>query len=156
MTTIRAHPPVETPAGPMVALPPVARRTFNGGHGATVMVAPDTPPDVFALAVPCPTCEGTGRIVRPWGDEHPCPACRMIVQLGQRHGWVLHGDYRVLRVLPIVTNNDTWPASDVLSATDGCHIFRYDGRLGWNRGESIDLPGAVPGGVALVVEWVPR
>jgi hypothetical protein len=128
----------------MVALPPVARRTFNGGHGATVMVAPDTPPDVFALAVPCPSNDCENGLL--WDDmTFACPTC-------SGTEWVHHGDYRVLEVLPISqrARGDCPPNGHVV--VTNVSVYLCDG-----HGVVTDigpLPSAVPGGVALIVERV--
>jgi hypothetical protein len=134
---------VETPAGLMVALPPcetcrgegVTGRTRTGYPQDPALRCPDCHPDVFALAVPCSyetaTAPETG---------HTCD------------GYVHHGDYRVLDVLPIVNEEHGDGLPDHLCRRD-------DGRVTLVRDGSfvtpfLDLPAAVPGGVALVVERV--
>jgi hypothetical protein len=78
----------------------------------------------------------------------------MIVQLGQRHGWVLHGHYRALEVLPIVAGvpRGEIDAVALIQTHDGPAWFIWR----WDDADAIpiDLPGAVPGGAALIVERV--
>jgi hypothetical protein len=102
----------------------------------------DPPTDVFALAVPCPHTRRNG----PTGGTYDhrfedCPE------------WVHHGDYRVLEVLPIRGDGrgQPWPGPHVEVIGNGSWL--------WTSTDSgdctqIDLPGAVPGGVALIVERV--
>jgi hypothetical protein len=137
MTTIRAHVPVETPAGLMVALPPCGQSLCR--DGCTCLPAP---PDVFALAVPCSyetaTAPETG---------HTCD------------GYVHHGDYRVLDVMPIVDANTPdgrrhWKQHVIKMVHQTAVLERHTDHGTWDSWQSyvIDLPAAVPGGVALVVE----
>jgi hypothetical protein len=147
--TIRAHVPVETPAGLVVALPPC-----DGSYGCptavhvegcyqTTAAAPTglTSANVFALAVPCPTQDPLD------GRQRNCRKCNGT-------GWVHQGDYRVLDVLPIEDGDRVSPP-DYYSTTG--YIIRSARsdlpgmREHWAEGP-IDLPGAVPGGVALIVE----
>jgi hypothetical protein len=84
MTTIRAHVPVETPAGLVVALPPAR-------FGTRECVIPGT---VFTLAVPCYV-----RQQDEWlhdGQPFPCPRC-------QGTDWLINGRYRILSI------TDEWP-----------------------------------------------
>jgi hypothetical protein len=160
MTTIKAAPPVETPTGLIVALPPL---DHSSHYGSCNWLADSSeccrencrchlnPSDVFALAVPCPTCDGTrggGKVVAGSGFC-VCFDC-------DGEGWVHHGDYRVLGVLPIrvdYTDHGT-PSIIVMGKwmTSSGKVFYVpaDGKLP----TQIDLPGAVPGGVALIVERV--
>jgi hypothetical protein len=158
VTTIRAHPPVETPAGLVVALPPL---DHSPHYGSCNCLADSSeccrescrchlnPPVVFALAVPCPHCLGRGiepvEVMTHAHDLKPCSRCG-------REGWVHHGDYQVLEVLSIKRGGDLWNRGEraVWPGIDGqgFSLVDVDGSfvvLG-------DLPGAVPGGVALVVE----
>jgi len=138
MTTIRAHVPVETVAGLVVAL--------TESQAETYCDIDSRPGDVFDLAVPCPTCGGGGT---DWCDvcspEHSigCVTC-------QASGYVLHGRYRVLPdgVLPIVRHS-------FYECNRGNHVC-VSGEL-WTlifdrRTHPIDLPAAAPGGVALIAE----
>jgi hypothetical protein len=143
MTTIRAHPPVETPAGLMVALPPceICAELKALGFAERRCTRPPLKADVFALAVLCPMCEGDS------DPRWPCPP-----KLNCQNGYVHHGDYRVLDVLPIVNEEHGDGLPDHLCRRD-------DGRVTLVRDGSfvtpfLDLPAAVPGGVALVVERV--
>ena len=145
MTTIRAHPPVETPAGLVVALPP-CETCGNTGVVRGVLVAdvidkrpcPNCRPDVFALAVPCPKWD--------WLDGRR-RNCRHCNGTGHRH----HGDYRVLKVLPILhwSQNDEEAPPCISAGHRNTKVYLCVGRFG---GTPIDLPGAVPGGAALIVE----
>jgi hypothetical protein len=148
MTTIRAHVPVETPAGLMVALPPCQQPLCRDGR----LHHPDAPyidmgpcpcrPDVFALAVPCPTQDPLD------GRRRNCRKCNGT-------GWVLHGRYRVLDVLPIVEYvDDCTDSIDLIECVgiNGPSLWRADND--WAPWCDIDLPVAVPGGVALIVEQV--
>jgi hypothetical protein len=146
MVTIRAHVPVETPAGLLVVLPPdmFGLPPFEW-----------EPPDVFDLAVPCLTCGGGGT---DWCDvcepEHSfgCVTC-------QASGYVLHGRYRVLDVLPIVGGVDTpGVRSLVLGQRSIAGDSRHIAIAGPPKGGVVEwtwiepLPAAVPGGVGLIVE----
>jgi hypothetical protein len=148
MTTIRVHPPVETPAGLIVALPPCdgsyecpTAVHIEGCYRSTVSSNGLAPPDVFALAVPCPNNDYHQ-------EMHGCKRCRGT-------DWMHHGDYRVLEVLPIVAGlgrlDDPMPRLCVVTDAgerNGVYLLRpfvYPS-------PRIDLPGAVPGGVALIVE----
>lgn len=167
MTTIKAAPPVETPAGLVVALPPCETCAPNSGGviqrqwpdgGLTVWPCTDCSlPDVFALAVPCPTCGGIGWYNRP-GLVIPdtCEACN-------GSGWVHHADYRVLEVLPIrLDGYDDDPAFDnnlvyigiEETGEAGLLVIFYGPDEEYCKIDHALLPGAVPGGVALVVERV--
>jgi hypothetical protein len=158
VTTIRVHPPVETPAGLVVALPPefsgegvgskIGETDSNRPTAGRNAGTDPTVPDVFALAVPCPTCDGA---TEHWWKylPTPCESC-------DREGWVHHGDYRVLRVVPLVEDADDLP--DPVECIDigelGC---RYWPEGGVEESDALILgpvPGAVPGGVALIVEKV--
>jgi hypothetical protein len=140
MTTIRAHVPVETPAGLMVALPP---GTMHPKPVAPLArLAWKEPPDVFDLAVPCPTQDPLD------GRRRNCRKCNGT-------GWVLHGRYRVLDVLPIVEYvDDCTDSIDLIECVgiNGPSLWRADND--WAPWCDIDLPVAVPGGVALIVEQV--
>jgi hypothetical protein len=162
VTTIRAHPPVETPAGLVVALPPefsgegvgskIGETDSNRPTAGRNAGTDPTVPDVFALAVPCPTCDGKGVRLDP---SHVARAFFAVLDHGSgagvKHltcrecegsGWVHHGDYRVLSVHSVERS----PLAGVpfVSLATG------------NTLDISNVPGAVPGGVALVVEWVPR
>jgi hypothetical protein len=158
MTTIKAAPPVETPTGLIVALPPL---DHSSHYGSCNCLADSSeccrencrchlnPSDVFALAVPCPTCDGTrggGKVVAGSGFC-VCFDC-------DGEGWVHHGDYRVLEVLPIIDGDVIAPSypddSIVVEHATGKRQVWRDSRYT----ELLDLPGAVPGGVALIVERV--
>jgi hypothetical protein len=130
MTTIRAHVPVETPAGLVVALPPDTKPPFW---------------PVFDLAVPCPNdTDGDGD-------------CWMCVRNPNAH---LHGRYRVLDVRPIVGPHSqrTDVVRYVQVMSDGVYLMRRSMKKQPNHyrrmGYTINLPAAVPGGVALIVEKV--
>jgi hypothetical protein len=156
VTTIRAHPPVETPAGLVVALPPefsgegvgskIGETDSNRPTAGRNAGTDPTVPDVFALAVPCPTCDGA---TEHWWKylPTPCESC-------DREGWVHHGDYRVLEVLPIYEGvpRGEIDAVALLQTHDGPAWFIWR----WDDADAIpiDLPGAVPGGAALIVERV--
>jgi hypothetical protein len=148
VTTIRAHPPVETPAGLVVALPPefsgegvgskIGETDSNRPTAGRNAGTDPTVPDVFDLAVPCHRDHDRWLLT--------CLACN-----GTQ--CVLHGRYRVLEMLPIV--------ADIFRAEDLDDVgYLYDGgALLIFRGDlivakDIYLPGAVPGGVALIVERV--
>jgi hypothetical protein len=146
MTTIRAHVPVEAPAGLLVALPPLLPHPSDGE-----MVPAADEYDigaVFDLAVPCPTCDGVGVIL---GAQPPPLDCEC------DDGWVLHGRYRALDVLPI-TNGDH-DADFIQIGSDGAawlHRMRQPTGIGrgWISTRLGNLPAAVPGGIALIVEAV--
>jgi hypothetical protein len=142
---IRATIPVETPAGLMTVLQPV-------GGGWRQYLPPGF---TFDLAVPCETCRGTGELsidFRP-GDVIPCHGC------AGRGAWV-HGHYRVLEVLRITNRRhmpDLGPQVTVNPATGTIRLRRErdhaDDQFGHRYSDDfIDLPGAVPGAVALIVE----
>jgi hypothetical protein len=136
MTTIRAHVPVETPAGLVVALPPDTKPPFW---------------PVFDLAVPCPKCGGSSYIPSPTVPNRKLNCC---------DGWVLHGRYRVLDVRPIVGPHSqrTDVVRYVQVMSDGVYLMRRSMKKQPNHyrrmGYTINLPAAVPGGVALIVEKV--
>jgi hypothetical protein len=150
MTPIRAHVPMETPAGPMVALPPCDGHIDEPGEMCACLWDRPAPPDVFALAVPCPT----PLIVADGWDHSWCgrdPARPVKCQ----NGWVHHGDYRVLDVLAIVDGfgkvDDPMPRLCVITDAgdrNGVYLLRPF----VHPSPTIDIPAAVPGGVALIVE----
>jgi hypothetical protein len=166
VTTIKAAPPAETPAGLVVAPPPKSEwplsmfecRECDSEYRTSCIKksCTDLTGDVFALAVPCPTCGGLSTVPQmssagEYLHEIPCP-----VSYGcNGSGWVHHGDYRVLEVLPIVAGlgrlDDPMPRLCVVTDAgerNGVYLLRpfvYPS-------PRIDLPGAVPGGVALAVE----
>jgi hypothetical protein len=157
MTTIRAHIPVETPAGLMVALPPC-----DGSYGCSTAVHidgcyasryPNTPPDVFDLAVPCRNClrDMPGYILSG-GNEWKLPDGRFVWRCDCQDGWVHHGDYRVLDVLPIVGPHFQRTEVTRYLFVSLRKILLRNRTAGTVT--SIDLPAAVPGGVALIVEPV--
>jgi hypothetical protein len=133
MTTIRAHVPVETPAGLVVAFPPAAA-IFS----VTGAIHQDY--QEFDLAVPCPTCvippEMAGLFVLV-----VCPDCR--------DGYVLHGRYRVLDVLPVCDDQSFGIRCVWIDGDDVAWLVED-----YADQTAIDLPAAVPGGVALIVEAV--
>jgi hypothetical protein len=167
MTTIRAHVPVETPAGLMVALPPSCRLPNCPDVAAAVAEGSplcadcpgdsnDPPPDVFALAVPCPTCDGAGPVDALFQGGMGCVTCTELVPEWPGHtrptGWVHHGDYRVLDVLPIVGPHFQRTEVTRYLFVSLRKILLRNRTAGTVT--SIDLPAAVPGGVALIVEPV--
>jgi hypothetical protein len=130
MTIIRAHVPVETPAGLVVALPPCKVCADLKAIGVAERAC-TRHPDVFDLAVPCPTCHGDY-------SYRECEACG--------NGRALYGRYRVLEVLHRIRRTNLYPEhADAFSLLgDRSHIVI----------DHADLPAAVPGGVALIVEAV--
>jgi hypothetical protein len=152
-TTIRAHPPVETPLGLVIALPtPPCVNGCDAPFAVCCSVCnSDATVDVFALAVPCPTCTPPhkGGSINWAGRLVPCHGC-------EGSGWVHHGDYRVLEVLPLVGDGYVAGDCDYIELVDGgeVELWRWDAELDDHRrtdlGDGI-LPGAVPGGCALVV-----
>jgi hypothetical protein len=167
MTTIRAHVPVETPAGLMVALPPSCRLPNCPDVAAAVAEGSplcadcpgdsnDPPPDVFALAVPCPTCDGAGPVDALFQGGMGCVTCTELVPEWPGHtrptGWVHHGDYRVLQVLPITLrgHHDTGVRPAIL-VENAVSRRKWFGTVDGATVELPDLPAAVPGGVALIV-----
>jgi hypothetical protein len=133
MTTIRAHEPVETPAGLVVALPPceICAELKALGFAERRCTRPPLKADVFDLAVPSHICNRIGPNFGKWE-------------------YVSHGRYRVLDVLPIVDEEHGDGLSDNLCRRD-------DGKVTLVRDGSFvtpffDLPAVVPGGIALIVE----
>jgi len=167
MTTIRAHVPVETPAGLLVALPlpteyPVA---INPGplQQMTSASASTTPgvswtalsiPDEFDLAVPCPhDCERFGGKVpgRERGSNWDWVPCWC-----DGTGWVLHAQFRVIDVLRITDRRLMPDRAAQITVNPATGRVRYRGSALSGDDFVIDLPNATPGGVALVVESVNR